>query len=288
MMNLISKLMIFITILLSFTASHAQVKNLKTEHVKIFGNCGMCKNSIEKAGNVKKVSKVDWNQETMMATLSYDTMKTNREDILKRIALIGYDSEVFRAPDIVYARLHGCCQYERAPQLAKKLEVMKLDSIDANKGGDRQINEAKNGLSPLNLLVDHYFSLKDALIKSDSKNAAEQANEFIASIDLIKYEKLNTAEQDAWVKVKHILNEDAMHISSSLKIEQQRNYFISFSKNMYVLIKATKLETTIYVQHCPMANEGKGAYWLSKESIIKNPYFGSQMLNCGKTVETIK
>ena len=79
-----------------------------------------------------------------------------------------------------------------------------------------------------------------------------------------------------------------MHISSSLKIEQQRNYFISFSKNMYVLIKATKLETTIYVQHCPMANEGKGADWLSKESIIKNPYFGSQMLNCGKTVETIK
>ena len=233
MMNLISKLMIFITILLSFTASHAQVKNLKTEHVKIFGNCGMCKNSIEKAGNVKKVSKVDWNQETMMATLSYDT-------------------------------------------------------IDANKGGDRQINEAKNGLSPLNLLVDHYFSLKDALIKSDSKNAAEQANEFIASIDLIKYEKLNTAEQDAWVKVKHILNEDAMHISSSLKIEQQRNYFTSLSKNMYVLIKATKLETTIYVQHCPMANEGKGADWLSKESIIKNPYFGSQMLNCGKTVETIK
>jgi len=80
----------------------------------------MCKNSIEKAGNVKKVSKVDWSQETMLATISFDTIKTNQEDILKRIALIGYDSEVFRAPDIIYARLSGYCQYERAPQLAKK------------------------------------------------------------------------------------------------------------------------------------------------------------------------
>jgi len=86
---------------------------------------------------------------------------------------------------------------------------------------------------------------------------------------LIKYEKLNTSEQDAWLKVKHILNKDAMHIISRLKIEKQRNDFISFSKNMYDLIRATKLETIIYVQHCPMANEGKGTYWLSKESVIK-------------------
>lgn len=37
-----------------------------------------------------------------------------------------------------------------------------------------------------------------------------------------------------------------------------------------------------------MANDGKSANWLSKENPIKNPYYDSQMLTCGKTVETIK
>jgi len=57
---------------------------------------------------------------------------------------------------------------------------------------------------------------------------------------------------------------------------------------MYDLIKTTKPETPVYYQHCPMANGGKGANWLSKENAVKNPYYGSQMLTCGKTVETIK
>jgi hypothetical protein len=57
---------------------------------------------------------------------------------------------------------------------------------------------------------------------------------------------------------------------------------------MYLLIKVSKQEVTIYYQNCPMYNNGKGANWLSKDISIKNPYYGSQMLTCGKTVETIK
>ena len=53
-------------------------------------------------------------------------------------------------------------------------------------------------------------------------------------------------------------------------------------------MKASKLKNAIYYQHCPMANDGKGANWLSKEEEIKNPYFGSMMLSCGKTIETLK
>ena len=57
---------------------------------------------------------------------------------------------------------------------------------------------------------------------------------------------------------------------------------------MYELIKVSKPKDAVYYQHCPMYNNGKGANWLSKESAIKNPYYGSQMLTCGSTVETIK
>lgn len=73
----------------------------------------MCKATIEKAGNVNKVASVEWNKDTKMATLTYDGNKTNQDEILKRIALAGYDSEKFLAPDDVYAKLPGCCQYDR-------------------------------------------------------------------------------------------------------------------------------------------------------------------------------
>lgn len=53
-------------------------------------------------------------------------------------------------------------------------------------------------------------------------------------------------------------------------------------------MKVAKTETPTYYQFCPMANGGKGANWLSKENEVKNPYYGSEMLTCGKVVETIK
>lgn len=117
-----------IGVLLS-AATNAQIKNAKTDSsdselakqsVKIYGNCSMCETKIEKAGNSKKIANVDWNQETQMATITFDAAKTNQDEILKRIALIGYDSEKFLAPDDVYNNLHGCCQYDRKAKAAVK------------------------------------------------------------------------------------------------------------------------------------------------------------------------
>ncbi len=95
------------------TVVNAQMKNEKTESVKVYGNCGMCKTTIEKAANIKDVASVVWDKNTKMAALSYDSTRTNKDEILKRIAAVGYDSDTFTAPDNVYAELPACCQYER-------------------------------------------------------------------------------------------------------------------------------------------------------------------------------
>ena len=106
--------MIAAVMLLSATISvNAQIKNEKTAEVKISGNCGMCKKNIEKAGNVSNVAAVKWDMESKMAKISYDSTKTNQDEILKRIASAGYDSEKFKATDEQYNKLHGCCQYDR-------------------------------------------------------------------------------------------------------------------------------------------------------------------------------
>lgn len=290
-MKLISKLLVAITVLLSYTVCDAQIKNTVTETVKIYGSCGMCKTTIEKVGSLKNTAKVDWNADTQMATLTYDSKKTSQDEILKRIALSGYDSEKFLAPDDVYNNLHGCCQYERVAKVAVKEENKTMASTEDHSNHahhSEMTTTAIQNENQLKAVFDNYFIVKDALITSDGTKTAAAAQEFLTAINNVNMDKLEMDVHIVWMKVVKALKEDAGHIADTKEIKQQRNQFITLSKDIYTLIKVSKYGTSVYYQFCPMANDGKGANWLSKENAIKNPYYGSMMLSCGKTVETIK
>ena len=69
-MKLISKILVAITVLLSFTSCNAQIKNAKTETYKVWGNCGMCKKTIEKAVTQNKDAKGNWDETTKMIVLT--------------------------------------------------------------------------------------------------------------------------------------------------------------------------------------------------------------------------
>jgi hypothetical protein len=275
----LKKMMMAITLLLSITGFSAQIKNPTTETVKIFGNCEMCKTTIEKAGNVKDVTIVNWNKDTKMATFTYDAKKTNPDEILKRIALAGYDNSNFLAPDIAYSKLPECCHYKREAKTVAK-EESKSEMVMANHEG-MTVNQKVNQLQPV---YDSYFSLKDALVKTDGKVAAASAKELITAISSVKMETLQMEEHMVWMKVLKGLSADSKSISDTQDIKKQRESFKALSKNMYELIKVSTPSDPIFYQYCPMQD----ANWLSKESTIKNPYYGSQMMTCGKTVETIK
>ena len=279
--------MIAITILLSFTSCDAQIKNAKTETVKIYGNCGMCEKVIEKAGNLKKEAKVDWNVDTKMATITYDAKKTNQDAILKRIALAGYDSDKFLAPDNAYNNLPGCCHYDRVAKVPVKNDAISATNTSEHSEMD-MTTTSKTTENQLKAIFDNYFAVKDALVKTDGKTASTKATELLTAINAVKMDKLNMDAHMVWMKVVTNLKEDAKHISDTKDAGHQRDYFATLSKSIYELIKVSKQDTPTYFQHCPMANDGKGADWLSKENTIKNPYFGSMMLSCGKTVETLK
>jgi copper chaperone CopZ len=291
-MNSIKRILMAIILLLSVTIASAQIKNGKTETVKIYGNCDMCKSKIETAGNLKKVAKVEWNKDSKMATLTYDSTKTSQDEILKRIALAGYDSDKFLAPDATYDALHGCCQYEREAKVAVPTE-MKMESAAA----ENHINHANHSDTAiakqqidtkLKVVFDTYFLLKDALVKTDGKTAAIVGKDFLTVLNAVKMDELAMDVHMIWMKEMKGLMAGAKNISETQDIKRQREIFIPLSKSMYELIKVAKYETPVYLQFCPMANDGKGANWLSKENAVKNPYYGSQMMTCGKTVETIQ
>lgn len=269
---------------------HAQIKNAITETVKIYGNCGMCEKTIEKAGNMGKIANVDWNADTKMATLTYDAQKTNQNEILKRIALSGYDSDKFLAPDEAYSKLPGCCQYEREAKVPVTIEATSVadKSEQAVMDTNSQSSVTKTQTGQLKTVFDAYFELKDALVKTDGTSASAKASALLSEINAVKMETLTTDEHTTWMKVSKDLKVHTEHIADTKDTNLQRNNFMELSKKMYELIKVTKQETPVYYQFCPMANGGKGANWLSKEDAIKNPYYGSQMLSCGKTIETIK
>jgi copper chaperone CopZ len=284
-MNLISKISAATILLFSFSSCNAQIKNAKTESVKIYGNCEMCEKTIETAGSVKKIANVDWNKDSKMATITYDSTKTNQDEILKRIALAGYDGDKFLAPDDVYSKLAGCCQYERV----NKTAIVSTAVIeDHSMHNQENVVETKQEVNQLKTIFESYFALKDALVKSDGKLVSTLAKDLLANINSVKMEKLSSEEYTVWMKVMSSLKSNTEKIAATTSIEKQRVVFMDLSANFYDLLKVSKQDYSIYYQNCPMYNDGKGANWLSKENAVKNPYYGSQMLTCGKTVETIK
>jgi periplasmic mercuric ion binding protein len=111
-----SKILLALTLFFGIFATinlNAQSKKSQTETFKVWGNCGMCKKTIEKSLNSKGISKAEWNMETKMMTVVFNPKKISLSQIHKNIARVGYDTEKETASDEVYNKLHGCCKYER-------------------------------------------------------------------------------------------------------------------------------------------------------------------------------
>lgn len=275
--------MLAMSLLVAFTSCATPIKNAKTETFKVAGNCDMCKNTIETAANKKGISKAEWDKDKKTMNVTYDSNQTSASEILKRVAYAGYDNEEFLAPDDAYAKLPGCCQYDRL----KKKAVVDNNTVNNSPKGDTVVKEQvkKNVLSKV---YDHYFALKDALVKDDGTAASAKAVALVKAIKEVDMKSMASDEHTTWMKVEKDLLMHAEHISETKDIAHQREHFSMLSENVYSLVKVFKSDETIYQQHCPMYNDGKGADWLSKQSAVKNPYYGSSMLSCGKTTETIK
>lgn len=268
----------------AFTATAQQIKHAKQVTAPVSGNCDMCATTIEKAGSQKQVAMVQWNKDQHIATITYDSTRTSSEAVLKKIALAGYDNASFRAPDEVYASLPQCCQYERAIVTTPEHTSGTAHEMPAA----QQKELAAEQQSPLQVVLDQYFGLKDALVQSDATGAQTQALALNKAIGAMNMHDLKETQHTAWMQVYERLSTQSKQISATKDLAKQRRLFMQLSQDIYVLARAMNLKQPLYFQFCPMYNEGKGAHWLSKEQAIQNPYYGSQMLSCGRVQETLK
>ncbi|MES2132795.1 MAG: heavy-metal-associated domain-containing protein [Bacteroidota bacterium] len=89
------------------------IKGITTSTFKVWGNCDMCKETIEGTLKVDGISTSDWSPETKIMKVSFDTTKISLNQIQKNIASAGYDNEKYNGDDKAYSELPECCQYER-------------------------------------------------------------------------------------------------------------------------------------------------------------------------------
>ena len=125
----------------------------------------------------------------------------------------------------------------------------------------------------LNLVYSNYIDLKNALVLSKSDQAQATATKLANALL-----KIDGCENTAGL---------ANHLAGSTDLVVQRKDFTTISSDIIALMKNADISSgKMYVQYCPMANSGKGGFWLASENKINNPYYGDDMLNCGEVKET--
>lgn len=100
---------------LGFTACNTATSPEKTITFKVWGNCEKCKKTIEGSCAVDGVKEKDWNTESKLMTIKFDTTKVSQDELEQLIAKVGYDNDAYFGDDYAYAKLESCCQYERKP-----------------------------------------------------------------------------------------------------------------------------------------------------------------------------
>ncbi|WP_114781343.1 DUF3347 domain-containing protein [Botryobacter ruber] len=138
-------------------------------------------------------------------------------------------------------------------------------------------------------LLDQYMNVKDALVASDATAAKKAANTIAATAKALPLASLQDADQKDFAQ-EHTekIRKTASGIASTGDIKTQREQLEGLSEAVFALTKAfDATENTLYYQHCPMALNNKGGYWLSSSKEISNPYFGAKMLKCGSTKEVL-
>jgi len=140
----------------------------------------------------------------------------------------------------------------------------------------------------LGQLTESYITLKDALVQTDPSAAVAAAMGFSTTLAQVDKTLLTGDAETYWLKKWKNLQKHSEKIAKIGDIEKQRKQFQGVTKLLIPSLQAFGLEgTTIYIQHCPMAFNNRGADWLSTEEQIRNPYFGDKMMKCGSVTGKI-
>lgn len=171
----------------------------------------------------------------------------------------------------------------------EKDKKMQSDEVEREDDIKQAITIAPQFLAQLATVLAPYLKMKDALVASNTKLVNQESKTFAATLKKVDMNLLQGEAHINWMENFNVMEKISTSIQTESDLEKQRALFSDLTNALYASIKLYSVSGLhAYYQYCPMAFDNKGAYWLSVDKEIRNPYFGEQMLTCGETKETLK
>ena len=197
---------------------------------------------------------------------------------------------------------NGTFTVDAAAQLQGKKSMMNNQGIKTTTGHEGHFGmdpESSNTNERLKVSVDFqnqlkavfndYVELKDALVKDDSRKVSVNAENLLSHLANIDIKLLSDDKAHKhWMTLENEIKVSAKSIASETGVKEQRNHFKYLSTHLISAVEIFGINEKVYLQFCPMANNNRGGYWLSKEEHVLNPYFGDAMLKCGEVKQIIE
>ena len=162
-------------------------------------------------------------------------------------------------------------------------------SITISFNKNERIEVSEDFQNQLKTVFNAYIKLKDALVKEETNKSISASKKLLENISKVDMKLLKDNETHTnWMSLVKEIKKATTSISKASNIKEQRSHFKNLSLNLIKAIQIFGINTKVFVEFCPMANNNKGAYWLSKEEKVINPYYGDKMLTCGEVKQVIE
>ena len=167
------------------------------------------------------------------------------------------------------------------PMMEHDSTMVMSDGTMMNMNSEKTTSATSSNAS-IDHIVANYLKLKNALANDNSKEAANSGNDLLASIGKVDMNSISKEQMKTYMDIADDLKENAEHIGENAgKLDHQREHFVLLSNDINDLISTFGTNQKLYQDYCPMADDNKGAIWISEIKEIKNPYFGTNMSTCG-------
>ncbi len=186
----------------------------------------------------------------------------------------------------------GDSKMEMSDEEMKNMDAAEVETPAKKADHTNMVNRikvSKDFQNQLNTALKDYLTLKDAFAADDNKTAQKTADALLKSMSKIDMKLLSNMEaHNHWMTVSKEILSSATSIANNSDIKKQRGHFKHLSAHLSKAVKLFGVNQVVYEQFCPMADNDTGAYWLSLNKEISNPYFGAKMPTCGSTKIIIK
>lgn len=175
---------------------------------------------------------------------------------------------------------NGVFTIDAAAQLSGQYSMMKRPQT-------KSLEVSEEFRNQITSVADAYFQVKNGLVKDKLDESQKALVAIDQSLSKVNMGLVKDQAHDKWMEMLKGMKDARAKMASAKDIEEARKHFSMLSFHVLEMTETFGInKDVVYKDYCPMAFGDQGAYWLSEQKDITNPYFGASMLACGEVKQT--